>query len=571
VDLRIPWRAYLLAGLAAIGLYYALPWNTLAQTLVYDGIGMSSAAAAVAAVQIHRPAMRAPWLLFAAGLACFSIGDVIFNTWGPASPSVADAFYLAGYPLLALGLAIVIRRLRTSDLRAGLLEAGIFTVGFALCQWIFVMDRLTHGPVTSGAEAVALAYPAMDVVLLSALAMLFLTPAWRTVSYRVLVGSVLLLLVADEINGFSPDTYAKASWLDSAWLLSYVLWGVAALHPSMTGLTRRASTARPRLSGPRLSLLAAGLLTAPVVLVVERATGRPLHPIAIAIGASVLSVLVLGRLTNLVFAVDRLRVEERAARSEAETAQRLLTEQNERLREADHLKDEFVALISHDLRTPLTSIMGYLELTRDDTELTDEQGRYLDIVARNSERLLRLVNDLLFVARVEAGQLELQVSELDLAAIVRQSVEEARPRAQNQEIELTSDGDGGGALEGDRGRMFQLLDNLISNALKFTPAGGRVHVQVTQRAERVRLSVSDTGVGIAPEDQKHLFDRFFRTASAIDGHVSGTGLGLYIARAIAEAHGGAISVESAQGTGTTFVVELPLARTPAIVSVAAAT
>jgi signal transduction histidine kinase len=203
--------------------------------------------------------------------------------------------------------------------------------------------------------------------------------------------------------------------------------------------------------------------------------------VPIALAAGILAVLVLSRLARLVRGLDRLRQEEREARGEAEFAQRLLAEQNERLRESDRLKDEFVALISHDLRTPLTSIMGYLELTMDDETLGAESRSYLEVVQRNSERLLRLVNDLLFVARLEAGELDLHATELDLAPIVRQSVEEARPRAAAKGIELACVAQSVPEIRGDRGRVFQLLDNVISNAIKFTPEGGRVEVRRDDR------------------------------------------------------------------------------------------
>jgi signal transduction histidine kinase len=230
---------------------------------------------------------------------------------------------------------------------------------------------------------------------------------------------------------------------------------------------------------------------------------------------------------------------------------------NEQLLEADRVKDEFVALISHDLRTPLTSIMGYLELTLDDGNLTEQQRGYLDIADRNADRLLRLVNDLLFVARLEAGQLDLQPGELNLAAVVRQSVAEAEPRAAAGGIELTCETSDVAAVQADKGRMYQLLDNLVSNALKFTPAGGDVRVSLTPVNGVVRLEVSDTGVGIASAEQGRLFERFFRASTASDRQIPGTGLGLYIARAIVEAHGGSIAVRSELGEGTSFRVELP--------------
>lgn len=227
------------------------------------------------------------------------------------------------------------------------------------------------------------------------------------------------------------------------------------------------------------------------------------------------------------------------------------------MREADMAMDEFVALISHELRTPLTSIIGYLELTLDDVNLTEEQRGYLDVVDHNAARLLRLVDDMLFVAQIEAGQLEVRPSELDLAAIVRQSVAEAQPRAAANGISLSCDADAAVPVQADKGRMFRILDNLVSNAIKFTPAGGDVKVSVSQTDGFVRLEVADSGIGIAVDDQERLFERFYRTSTAVEQHFPGTGLGLYIVRAIVEAHGGSIAVRSGTGEGASFSVALP--------------
>jgi signal transduction histidine kinase len=300
-----------------------------------------------------------------------------------------------------------------------------------------------------------------------------------------------------------------------------------------------------------------------VTLLIQRLAHAHVEAIAIVACATVLSALVLARFGGFITTLDRLRGEERAARGEAETAHRIVQEQNERLREADKLKDEFVALISHDLRTPLTSIMGYLELTLDDPTLTDEQRDYLHVVERNSERLLNLVNDLLFVARLEAGQFELRLAEVDLAAVAQQVVEEAAPRARAKEVTVVCTAGDVPELSVDRGRMFQLLGNLISNAVTFTPEGGRVDVRVFTTEDGVAVEVADTGIGIAREELRHLFDRFFRASSAKDRQIPGTGLGLYIARAIVTAHGGTISVDSELGGGTTFRLELPTAPVPA--------
>jgi signal transduction histidine kinase len=235
---------------------------------------------------------------------------------------------------------------------------------------------------------------------------------------------------------------------------------------------------------------------------------------------------------------------------------------NERLHELDRLKDDFVASVSHELRTPLTSIRGYLELLRegDAGELTEEQHQFVSIVERNSDRLLRLVGDLLFVAQVEAGKITLERKSMHVEELVQQAVDAARPAATEKdiEIEIAIDLDGLGELYADRARLAQVIDNLISNALKFTEPGGHVCVRTSRQAEMGVIEVSDDGMGMSAEDQERLFERFFRTASATDQAIQGTGLGLAIVKAIVEAHQGVITVESAEGEGTVFRIELPL-------------
>jgi signal transduction histidine kinase len=229
-------------------------------------------------------------------------------------------------------------------------------------------------------------------------------------------------------------------------------------------------------------------------------------------------------------------------------------------RELDRLKDEFVATVSHELRTPLTSMMGFLEMIREGEAgaLTSDQERFLSIVYRSSERLQRLVGDLLFVARLDASGLQLHFDRVQVDTVVGEAVESLAALARAREIELRADLDSVPAIRGDRERLVQLVGNLLSNALKFTPRGGTVVARTFTDDGSAVLEVEDTGIGIPTGEQERLFQRFFRSSTATAQAIPGTGLGLVITKAIAEAHGGGVSVTSKPGEGTCFRVELPV-------------
>jgi PAS domain S-box-containing protein len=243
-------------------------------------------------------------------------------------------------------------------------------------------------------------------------------------------------------------------------------------------------------------------------------------------------------------------------------------------RATERMKDQFVSLVSHELRTPLTSILGYLELVLDDPGLGEESRAHLGTVERNAQRLLRLVGDLLFTAQVDAGRFSLQPEDVDLAGVVRAAEETVRVTAAASGVEVVVDvPDGGLVVHGDAVRLGQACDNLVSNAVKFTPAGGRVTLALRPAWRTAdgtvvdapqdgavpvaRLAVSDTGIGIPAGEQGQLFARFFRASTARRHAVPGVGLGLAITRAIAAAHDGTVEVASVEGRGTTFTVTLP--------------
>lgn len=233
--------------------------------------------------------------------------------------------------------------------------------------------------------------------------------------------------------------------------------------------------------------------------------------------------------------------------------------------EVARLKDEFVGLISHELRTPLSSILGYLELMRDDDEspLTGEQLQYLGVAERNAHRLLRLVGDLLFTAQVSSGKFPLDISQVSLNEVVTAAVLSARPVANAAGVELVLDCPVESiTVRGDTLRLGQGCDNLISNAVKFTPRGGMVTVSLSSSSDDAIITVRDTGIGIPASELDQLYARFFRASTATRNAVPGVGLGLTITKAIVTAHGGALDVESEEGVGTAFIMSLPLAKVP---------
>jgi PAS domain S-box-containing protein len=241
-------------------------------------------------------------------------------------------------------------------------------------------------------------------------------------------------------------------------------------------------------------------------------------------------------------------------------AGRRLEEQNRMLADLARMKDRFVATVSHELRTPLTAVIGFTEiLGRSETgPLTPDQRTYLEVVERNAQQLLHLGNDLLTVMSVESEGLHLDVVPIDVTALVSAVVHDHGTRAEDRGVGLRTRLPESLDAEGDALRLRQVLDNLVGNAVKYTPRGGEVEVSAEVVDGRWRLEVRDTGIGIPAVDQARLFTSFFRASNTRSGVTPGTGLGLVITRALVELHHGSISLASEEGRGTTVTVTLPL-------------
>ncbi len=232
--------------------------------------------------------------------------------------------------------------------------------------------------------------------------------------------------------------------------------------------------------------------------------------------------------------------------------------------EADRAKSDFVSTVSHELRTPMTSIVGYVDLVLMGATgaLSDMQRDFLKRVRTNAERLTTLVNDLLDISRIETGRVVLQLAPVAIGDIVKQVVDLVQPKVEEKEQRLYTILPAGlPKVYGDRDRLAQILTNIVGNAYKYTPVGGEIGVHAYVRDAKMYVAVSDTGIGIAPKNQKKLFSRFYRVEDDPAVYeVSGTGLGLAISLSLIQMHGGNISLDSVLGKGSTFTFSVPLAE-----------
>ncbi|MEW6237792.1 MAG: ATP-binding protein [Candidatus Omnitrophota bacterium] len=228
--------------------------------------------------------------------------------------------------------------------------------------------------------------------------------------------------------------------------------------------------------------------------------------------------------------------------------------------EVDRLKADLISIVSHELRSPLTSIKGYIDLmiSGDLGEIPNGMTNYLDIISSNANRLAALIDDMLDLARIESGKLSMSFGKVDVRYLCDYVFLTMKPQAEKKHIRFTMDLKTVLSVSGDVDRLQQALTNLVSNAIKYTAEGGEVSIQAEARDQRLLISVRDTGVGIAAEDQKKLFQRFFRVKNKATRNIGGTGLGLCIAKSIIEAQEGTIYVESAEGQGSCFTIDMPV-------------
>lgn len=243
---------------------------------------------------------------------------------------------------------------------------------------------------------------------------------------------------------------------------------------------------------------------------------------------------------------------------------RSLHETKNELEQLNQIKNEFISMVSHELRTPLTAVKGFVKvvLTGEAGAVNAQQEKFLHIADQSIDRLTVLISDLLDISRIESGQLRLDVAPLDARAVVGRVIENIMPAVKGKNLSIGSDLPARlPQVLADRERLMQVFDNLIHNAIKFTPEGGKITVAAANKGDFINFSVADTGIGIAPDDHDRIFEKFYQVESGTTRSTGGTGLGLAIVKSIVELHGGQIWVESEQGRGATFQFLIPRAKT----------
>jgi signal transduction histidine kinase len=562
-----PWRrAYEVTALLASAVFVAWSmgqWGGPFATRVFI-LASTTAAAVLAAALAFARRRRVDrerglrWAFLGAACASWAMGNIVWSAYELLLrpdvlpfPSLADAFYLLFVPVAATGVLQMASHGLRPTTRLRLLLDGLLIA----TSMLFMARALLLRPLlrfagqqeTALAQALAVAYPVGDIALLSLVVLAASRVRRELYPPLAWTGAAVLAITVADI-GFWYQTavgvYGAGAWTDAGWIACFLLLGRAAL---------RDLPDRPIAPEPAPGLLVAALPLLPflVALVVSwhvQLTEGYLEPFLFWNAVAVIALLATRQFVVLLENIRLRRTTEAALAG---------------LQQATSLRTRMLNTVTHDLLSPLSPVRLQLRILEQRDAPPERVQRSLAVIRRNLDQVERLGRDLKEVANLESDELLLQRAPLDLGLLCQQAHETFLPVASEAGVRLLLTCPDGLWVDGDRGRIVQVLHNLLSNAVRFTPRGGSVEVVARAAGPAARVEVRDSGRGLDPGEQARLFQPFVQVHERDEAAERGTGLGLYISRVIVERHGGRIGVHSAgRGLGSAFWFELPARREP---------
>jgi signal transduction histidine kinase/DNA-binding response OmpR family regulator len=538
------WLLALAAGLTLGVLARALPADGLPADVAYFGCVALAAVSVAIGVRVHRlpPAIArlvvASWTFSAIGTLWWAFYPHVAGRTVPF-PSPADAGYLLTDLTLLVVLFLVGQHGRKGGTRGATIDAVIAAGAIATVSWAFLIEPLLAAQATTVQERLtSVAYAAIDLLLVGTLLRVWFLRGIQRPAQIMLVAGILLHVLGNESYAVSllSDDLVAGTWFDPLYLVSWSLIAAGTLHPSLGMLVSAETRRADSLTRGRLAFLAAAMVLPSVVNIAELKLIGSLGQasrVGLVVVTVVMSLLVLERMRGLLVDLGQQR-------------------------EMQRLKNEFTSVVSHELRTPLTSIRGSLGLMAGGAlgAIPPQAQRMLDIAVTNTDRLIRLINDILDLERIESGEVAMCVGPVDAQALIGDAMRALEGMAAEAGVRLQADGSAI-TVSGDRDRLIQALTNLLGNAIKFSPSGTTVVAAVERTGEHATFRVEDEGRGIPADRLDAIFQAFEQVDASDSREHGGTGLGLAISSTIVDRHGGRIWVESEVGRGSTFSFTVP--------------